>query len=143
MENHREDTIVIFAGYPDKMEQFLNKNPGLRSRIAFHIPFENYSEKELCDIAVSMANGKGFCFDDEALCKLEKVFAVARNEEDFGNGRYVRNLIEKAKMSQANRLVSMDISNISDDDLRTICAEDVDFAMSSEPRKMAKKHIGF
>jgi hypothetical protein len=43
MENHRKDTIVIFAGYPDKMEQFLNRNPGLKSRIAFHIPFNDYT----------------------------------------------------------------------------------------------------
>lgn len=52
MENNREDIIVIFAGYPKEMEQFLERNPGLRSRIAFHIPFEDYSPDELCDIAL-------------------------------------------------------------------------------------------
>ena len=55
MENQRDDTVVIFAGYPDKMEQFLKKNPGLRSRIAFHIPFEDYKPAELLDIFTLMA----------------------------------------------------------------------------------------
>ena len=48
MENHRDNVVVIFAGYPDKMESFLQKNPGLRSRIAFHVPFDDYSTEELC-----------------------------------------------------------------------------------------------
>lgn len=52
MENHREDVFVIFAGYPNEMEKFLDKNPGLRSRIAFHVPFANYNTAELCDIAI-------------------------------------------------------------------------------------------
>ncbi len=58
MENHRQDTVVIFAGYPDKMERFLQKNPGLRSRIAFHVPFEDYSPEELLGIFTLMAKGQ-------------------------------------------------------------------------------------
>lgn len=59
MENHRADVVVIFAGYPDKMEGFLAKNPGLRSRIAFHVPFADYTSGELCEIAqlISQKNG--------------------------------------------------------------------------------------
>ena len=126
MENNREDTIVIFAGYPDKMEQFLEKNPGLRSRIAFHIPFEDYSTKELCAIGQKIAAEKNFIVSEAAMTKLEDTFEIARKRSDFGNGRYVRNVIEKAKMAQANRLMAMDLDDISDEDIRTICAEDID-----------------
>ena len=50
MENHRDDVIVIFAGYPEPMKQFLDRNPGMKSRIAFQVEFEDYSVDELCDI---------------------------------------------------------------------------------------------
>ena len=58
MENRRDEVIVIFAGYPDKMEAFLDKNPGLRSRIAFHVSFEDYDVEELCKIAEVIADKK-------------------------------------------------------------------------------------
>lgn len=125
MENHREDTIVIFAGYPDKMEQFLQKNPGLRSRIAFHIPFEDYNVDELCQIANLIAKDKGLIMSSDAMEKLKENFMLAKESEDFGNGRYVRNMIEKAKMALANRLVEKDISTVSDLDLVVIHAEDI------------------
>ena len=96
MENHRDDVIVIFAGYPDKMEGFLNKNPGLRSRIAFHVPFEDYDVDELCGIAKLMAEDKGLSFTEDAVEKLKENFTIAVQQPDFGNGRYVRNVIEKA-----------------------------------------------
>ena len=51
MENNREDTIVIFAGYTEPMQEFLDRNPGMRSRIAFHVDFDDYTVEELCDIA--------------------------------------------------------------------------------------------
>ena len=59
MENHRDDVVVIFAGYPDKMEDFLQKNPGLRSRIAYHVPFDDYDTESLCEIAKLIAKQKG------------------------------------------------------------------------------------
>ncbi|MBQ0091938.1 MAG: AAA family ATPase, partial [Clostridiales bacterium] len=67
MENHRDDVLVIFAGYPDKMEGFLNKNPGLRSRIAFHVHFDDYNADEPCQISELIAKGKGLTVSDEAL----------------------------------------------------------------------------
>jgi len=60
MENYREDMVVIFAGYPDKMEQFLQKNPGLRSRIAFHVPFNDYGAEELFQITRLLAETRKF-----------------------------------------------------------------------------------
>lgn len=126
MENNRDDMIVIFAGYPNKMEQFLSKNPGLRSRIAFHIPFEDYSSDELCDIAKMIASSRGLALSDDAICKLDSIFSDARKNSDFGNGRYARNLIEKAQMAQTNRLLKGDINSINDEILSTITADDIE-----------------
>ena len=141
MENHREDVIVIFAGYPDKMEGFLNKNPGLRSRIAFHVPFDDYEADELCDIARLIAKKKGLRLTDDACERITRVCASARAERDFGNGRFVRNIIEKAKMAQAVRLLEKDYDLITEEDVATICADDIEIPANATPT--LKKVVGF
>ena len=141
MENHREDVVVIFAGYPDKMESFLQKNPGLRSRIAYHVPFADYDTQSLCVIAKLIAGQKGLTLTDEACDKLTKLFDTARTESDFGNGRYVRNVIEKARMAQATRLLSMEYDQIKSRDIATITAEDIE--IPERTPKTGKKRIGF
>ena len=141
MENHRDDIVVIFAGYPDKMEEFINKNPGLRSRIAFHIPFEDYSSDELCKISALIAKEKGMELSQEAVKKLDTIFEIARQTNDFGNGRFARNVIEKARMAQANRLVNMDFELVTNSDIVTIKAEDIE-VKQQEKKKMGIK-IGF
>lgn len=124
MENNREDMVVIFAGYPKEMEAFLERNPGLRSRIAFHVPFEDYSVEELFDIAGLIAEDKGLRLDSGVKEKLIPVFEKARSEKDFGNGRFVRNMIEKAKMKQMARLVHSELKNVTKDDCETLTADD-------------------
>ncbi len=126
MENHRDEVIVIFAGYPDKMETFLDKNPGLRSRIAHHVHFEDYDTDELCQIAGHIAAQKGLKIEEEAMEKIRDIVSDARTRADFGNGRYVRNVIEKAKMAQSSRLVRMDYDEVTQEDIKHICAEDVE-----------------
>lgn len=140
MENHRKEVVVIFAGYPDKMEGFLKKNPGLRSRIAFHVPFSDYDTKELCAIADRIAAKKGLVLTSEASDKLSVVFEAAKAESDFGNGRYVRNVMEKARMAQASRLLTMDVDAVSTKDIMTIYAEDIEMPVSDSK---AKRTIGF
>lgn len=88
MENHRDDVIVIFAGYPDEMQEFLNTNPGLRSRIAFHIEFEDYTTDELCDITRLKVSNMGMTITDAAMDKLRGIYEEARKSTDFGNGRF-------------------------------------------------------
>lgn len=141
MENHREDVVVIFAGYPDEMEAFLQKNPGLRSRIAFHVPFADYNAEELCQIAELMGKSKGVCFDADAQEKLHTVFEDARKRSDFGNGRFVRNILEKAKMNQASRLLEYDFDAITTEEIKTIKA--VDITLPPEVKKEVKRTIGF
>ena len=140
MENHRDSTIVILAGYPDKMEEFLQKNPGLRSRIAYHVPFADYTVEELCQIAELIAKKKGLYFDNQAQEKLTAVFETARRQADFGNGRYVRNMIEKAKIAQATRLIAADYESVTQKDIITLCAEDIETPKFSA---QVKPKIGF
>lgn len=141
MENHRNDVVVIFAGYPDKMESFLQKNPGLRSRIAYHVPFSDYDTESLCEIAKLIAKQKGLKFTKEAFEKLYGLFDTARTGSDFGNGRFVRNVIEKAKMAQATRLLTMDFDSIGSEDITTITSEDIELPKASTKPKT--KQIGF
>jgi AAA+ superfamily predicted ATPase len=141
MENNREDLAVIFAGYPDKMEDFLRANPGLRSRIAFHVPFADYSPPELYEILELMARKGDMNIAPEAREKLARIFESASRTPEFGNGRFVRNLYEKAKMNQTDRIISMDYDAVSDDDLKTLTASD--FEMPPEVKATLAKAIGF
>ena len=141
MENHREDLVVIFAGYPEEMEAFLNKNPGLRSRIAFHVPFADYSAEELCEIAKLMGKSKGITLTDGAMAKLSSVFETARQQDDFGNGRYVRNILELSRMNQARRLLASETENITKSALLTL--EESDIEVPAAKPKTVERKIGF
>lgn len=140
MENHREDMIVIFAGYPDEMEQFLSRNPGLRSRIAYHIPFENYTARELWEITCLTTEKKGLQITPDAEQKLLPVFEAAAEQENFGNGRYIRNLVEKAHMKQASRLMKLSFESVTTTNLTTLLAEDFEVP---QVVKKEKVRIGF
>ena len=108
MENRREDVVVIFAGYKNEMERFINKNSGLKSRIASIIEFPDYTEDELVKIANVQAESMDI---DISQCeeKIKEIITIAKtNEKNFGNGRFVRNILEKARMQQASRLVKED-----------------------------------
>lgn len=141
MENRREDLVVIFAGYPNEMEQFLNKNPGLRSRIAFHVPFADYTAHQLCQIAELIGKSKGITLTDGAIKKLSVLFETARQQHDFGNGRYVRNIIELSKMNQANRLLTLDPEEVTKNALITL--EEADIEVPVAKAKPEKRKIGF
>ena len=106
MENNRNEVIVIFAGYPEKMKKFLERNEGLRSRIAFHVDFPNYNANELLQILQLMAKNKGFELNPEIENHCKEIFAKVCNKEDFGNGRFVRNLLEQALLKQSQRIVT-------------------------------------
>ncbi|MDR0906907.1 MAG: AAA family ATPase, partial [Oscillospiraceae bacterium] len=142
MENTREDMVVIFAGYPDKMEGFLQKNPGLRSRIAFHVPFADYNAGELYEITELLAKGKSLTLGLDVREKLVPIYESALTRNDFGNGRFARNLVEKAQMKQASRLVHTDdLDSVTKDDITTLVAEDFEAPM--ETAEPPKRKIGF
>lgn len=104
MENNREDTIVIFAGYPDKMEKFFLRNPGLRSRVAFKISFPDYSVEEMVQIAEMEACKRGFAIKEQAKEKVKDICEMAIKNPEAGNGRFCRNLVENAVISYALRV---------------------------------------
>lgn len=125
MEDDRDRLIVILAGYTEEMEEFINSNPGLRSRFNRYIFFPDYSAEELAEIFFSMAMKHEYTMSDEVkqfiINKLEDV--VANKPKDFGNARYVRNLFERVVQSQANRLAKE--SNLSKGMLTEITIEDI------------------
>jgi AAA+ superfamily predicted ATPase len=141
MENRRDRVIVIFAGYPEEMGEFLNRNPGLRSRINFHVNFPDYSPAELYDILTLLTTQDGFYLADDVRDKVYPMLERAVRGKDFGNGRYVRNLLERALMRQATRLVSATDSRPSDEEVKTLTA--VDFEDAPPPRGPEKRRIGF
>jgi hypothetical protein len=141
MENNRSDMIVIFAGYPNEMERFMSKNPGLRSRIAYHINFDDYNAEELYSIAELMAKKDNIHLDSDVKEKLMPIFEAERNSSDFGNGRFVRNLLEQARMKQAARIMEGNPENMSDEDIATLMAKDFEFKTVSKVSDA--KRIGF
>lgn len=104
MENRREDTVVIFAGYPDKMEDLFGKNPGLRSRVPFKLTFHDYSLDEMVKIAELEAAKRGFAINKGAHNKMSAILSEALEYDDMGNGRFCRNLIEDAILGFALRV---------------------------------------
>jgi ATPases of the AAA+ class len=106
MENYRDEVIVIFAGYPDKMRDFLAQNEGLKSRIAFHLDFPDYNPDELTAILKHMSDKREYVIEDNAVDYCKEILSFASREENFGNGRYVRNLLEQAILRQSDRLIA-------------------------------------
>ena len=125
MEDHRDDLVVIVAGYPNLMERFVNSNPGLKSRFNKYIYFEDYTPEELLEIFDSMCKKSGLTATQDARDLVLKHFEkeYANRNETFANGREVRNFFEKAVVNQANRLAQE--SYIDDEDVATLTAEDI------------------
>ena len=103
MENHRDDTVVVFAGYPDKMNDIFGRNPGLRSRVPFTVRFEDYSTDELVKIVELEAEKRGFQIEAEAMEKVREICNLSAGNSEAGNGRLCRNLVEGAVLEYALR----------------------------------------
>lgn len=143
MENYREEVIVIFAGYPDKMQRFLAKNEGLRSRIAFHIDFPDYNGEELCAILELMCKNRGYTLETGAAEKCKGIFEIASHNAEFGNGRFVRNVLEQAIIKQSARLVGEYRGKLVDrETMNTLTAADFDIN-AAETYKPTQVAIGF
>lgn len=125
MEDHRDDLVVIVAGYREEMEQFLRSNTGLISRFNKFITFEDYSEQQLLEILTVMAEQAGMVVEDTAVKKLGLYLASMNEQErrDFGNARGVRNIFERMIVNQANRIVLLE--EPTKEQLITLTAQDV------------------
>ena len=124
MEDYREDLIVIVAGYPDLMENFIESNPGLKSRFNKYINFPDYSTDELVRIFRTFCKEYDYRLDRDAERKLKELIEKIEEdkEDDFANARTIRNLFEKVVTGQARRIAFDDPDT---DELTRISAEDI------------------
>jgi probable Rubsico expression protein CbbX len=122
MENHRDDLVVILAGYADRMETFFASNPGMSSRIAHHLDFPDYALDELAAIAGLMLDSQRYRLAEEAEPVVLDYLARRMTQPRFANARSVRNALERARLRQANRLMA--VGPVTRDDLMRLDPED-------------------
>ncbi|MBQ8147248.1 MAG: AAA family ATPase [Lachnospiraceae bacterium] len=125
MEDYRDDLIVIVAGYPDLMEEFIDANPGLKSRFNKTIDFPDYNAEDLYAIFSFMSKEQDYHISEAGDVRLREVLAemIEKKDKNFGNARDVRNYLSRVIERQANRLVSATVVN--KEQLLTIEAEDL------------------
>ena len=121
MENYRDKLVVIFAGYTKEMQDFLDSNSGIVSRIGYTLEFDDYTTEELIKIFMGFATKNGFVVDDEAIKYLEEVINENRNMKNFGNARFVRNIYEKTVIKHATNVKDKKQNKI----LKTITKNDI------------------
>jgi SpoVK/Ycf46/Vps4 family AAA+-type ATPase len=122
MEDHRDEVVLVVAGYPAEMEEFLKSNPGLRSRLPRTIHFPDYTTDELVEIFARSATDLEFVVTDELRERVrESIDAIPRGQ-GYGNGRISRNLLERAQVNQARRLAG---NSPSRTELRRLALEDI------------------
>jgi AAA+ superfamily predicted ATPase len=132
MEDNRGELVVIVAGYPDLMSQFLATNPGLESRFTRFVRFEDYHVAELCQIFERMCQANSYSLTQEAMANLAILFnrAYTQRERNFGNARFVRNAYEQTLGNHADRLANFE-GDFSKELLVTIEASDLPFNLVS------------
>ena len=135
MEDYRGRLIIIFAGYTEEMKKFRDLNPGLKSRIGYEIDFEDYNLEELLQIFEKKVYDKQFKFNETAKTKVENLLKKAKEVENFGNGRFIENMVQKIIIEHAKNT-----RNIDDyERLLTFTEEDIPEIKAEESRK----RIGF
>nr|YP_010850997.1 Rubisco expression protein [Aphanocladia stichidiosa]WGH13939.1 Rubisco expression protein [Aphanocladia stichidiosa] len=125
MENQRDDLVVIFAGYKEKMDKFYESNPGLSSRVTNHVDFPDYTAQELLEIAKLMLEEQQYQFAKDADEVLLDYADRRMKQPHFANARSIRNAIDRARMRQANRIFSSGDKILTKSDLITIQSEDI------------------
>ena len=125
MENQRDDIVVIFAGYKDKMNKFYESNPGLSSRVTNHVDFPDYTAEELLEIAKLMLEDQQYKFAEKADEVLLHYAEKRMKQPHFANARSIRNAIDRARMRQANRIFNNKDKILTKADLVTIKSEDI------------------
>ncbi|QTE30832.1 AAA family ATPase [Pengzhenrongella sicca] len=124
MEDHRDDLVVIVAGYPAPMARFIDANPGLASRFRTTIDFADYTDDELADIFVRLAEAADFAPSPECVQRFREILAATPRGTGFGNGRFARNVLETAIGRHAWRL--RDVEEPTREELRVLVPKDLD-----------------
>lgn len=141
MEDHRDDLVVIVAGYTEPMEQFICSNPGLKSRFNRFIHFNDYSAKEMYDIFQQLCKKNAYSVNETASTIIQNYFTKLSDEadSDFANARTVRNFFETVIAKQATRVAKID--NPTDEILSSIAKEDVDWCVDEVESKESLEDI--
>ena len=126
MEDYKGKFVVIVAGYTNEMKEFIDSNPGLQSRFTNYFSFEDYTPRQMLEIALVISSKNGYQLDEGAWQLFLDTFTKLYNERDknFGNARTVRNILYKAISNQEQRILTL--VDLSDEDLTTITFEDVE-----------------
>ena len=140
MEDYRDNLCVIMAGYSQEMEELLNSNSGLKSRIQFFVDFKDYSAEELYQIFVKLVKEEHFRLSKNCKKEVMDFFdnEIKNKKDSFGNGRLCRNLYEHILFEQATRVRRNKLK-----DINTIIAEDVTNAVNKMKTKAVSRKIGF
>jgi probable Rubsico expression protein CbbX len=125
MENQREDLVVLFAGYKDRMDSFYESNPGLSSRVANHIDFPDYTPDELLQIGELMLEEQQYRMTESAKAALLEYVDKRKDLPLFANARTIDNAIDKARMKHANRMFTSGGKVLTKSDLVTIEEQDI------------------
>lgn len=125
MENQRNDLVVIFAGYKERMDKFYASNPGLSSRVANHVDFPDYTAGELLEIAKLMLEEQQYELASDADEVLLEYAERRMKQPHFANARSIRNALDRARMRQANRIFISGDKVLTKNDLVTIESEDI------------------
>lgn len=129
MEDHRDEIMIIFAGYTKEMEQFLKTNPGLKSRIPNTFVFEDYTPEEIVEIGTKELEGKQYIIEDAEYYE-QNVKRAYKNSLDHSNARWIRNFNEKLIKTLADRVIDE-----GGDDFVTICKRDIENVMAQNKYK--------
>lgn len=121
MENYRDELVVIFAGYTKEMQDFLNANSGIVSRIGYTVDFKDYTPDELIKIFLSFTGKAGFEVEDKAIDKVKEIINEYKDTKNFGNARFVRNIFEKSVVKHAANTKGKKSKKI----LKTITEKDI------------------
>ncbi|MFG3345744.1 right-handed parallel beta-helix repeat-containing protein [Streptomyces sp. NPDC048018] len=114
MEDHRDEVVVIVAGYADEMQGFLDSNPGLASRFSRSVVFGHYTDEELVQIVEALSDKSGYVCPPETLSALGELFATVPRDRNFGNGRFARQILETMITRQAGRLSRLDVDDVAE-----------------------------
>ncbi|MFC0626478.1 AAA family ATPase [Kribbella deserti] len=130
MEDHRDECVVIVAGYHREMQRFLESNTGLASRFPKLLSFSEYDAEQLVAIFELQARQKGMTYTDDVLAVVRRIIPATPRAHNFGNGRFIRNVLEEAISNQAIRLAKRDSDSLTERDLRELLPEDIKPAAS-------------
>ena len=139
MEKYYDRLIIVFSGYEKEMKDFINVNPGLKSRIGKSFVFEDYTIEELTDILVKFVNDNKLKITNKALDKFKELVKMSMKTKNFGNARWVRNSFDKILLKHSTNTKNSD----NTEELITITENDIDIEEIKKSQSTTKSKLGF